>query len=363
MTVASGPQTHRQVEQSRSAPQPKEEKHVGGVAAKLDYEMSCMNDFVVEMTQAIIYPTMGNKLPSTDFKQWVHSMLSATRLPSTTIALGLHYLSIRMGMLPQGGQHRINREKMYTMITIGLTLGSKFLDDNTFINRSWSDVSGIEVAQLNKEELDWLISMNWELHRSPHEEHGLGYWLTQWKNYESRAAARAAARTEEAGRNKLAPINTNLQRHGSVHSVHSNFSPAPAQDMFSRPNPNQFAAKPAQAQFTPVYSSYDPWMSSHPSADDSPASAPHTGPTTPEFFYGASVWNHPEGYSRRTMFGLQPVTQLMPQQQAFNHEQYQHYAPAAWNGHGTSCFCMLCKCQQQTSFFPGPSYRLEPAMA
>lgn len=356
MVVDAAPHVHRLEHPPQSAPQPKEEKPVGGVSAKLDYELDCMTDFVVEMTQAIIFPG-GNMHSTTDFKQWVNAMLSATRLPSATIAMGLHYLTLHLERLSRTGRFFVDRERMHTLITTGLTLGSKFLDDNTFINRSWSDVSGIAVAALNREELEWLKAMEWTLHRDPNEDGGFASWLGQWKEYEARVALRA----EQASRNKLAPINTSLHRQSSVQTTHNKFSPN-SRDVLRSDAPH-FVPASAQSYHTPVHTPYESWTP-RSSLDASPVSAPHSGPTTPEFYYGAHMWNHPEGYSRRTMFGLQPVMQPVAHQQPFCHDAYPQYAPAVWNGHDSLCLCMHCSRSHHSMFpFHGQPYHGQPVIS
>src|SRR5699024_8529153 len=92
----------------------KEEKPTGGVAAHLDYEMDQMSDFVAEMAQGMyaLYSTKINLsdidfarsvCPGTSvtpqFRKYVYQILSSTRLPSSTILLGLFYLASRMRML------------------------------------------------------------------------------------------------------------------------------------------------------------------------------------------------------------------------------------------------------------------------
>ena len=64
---------------------------------------------------------------------------------------------------------------LFRLLTIAVVLGSKFLDDNTFINRSWSEVSGIQVHELNELELEWLLAIKFKLHRDPAEQHNLLY--------------------------------------------------------------------------------------------------------------------------------------------------------------------------------------------
>ncbi|KAH8732176.1 hypothetical protein GQ44DRAFT_745435 [Phaeosphaeriaceae sp. PMI808] len=315
--VALQHQRAHEYNQQRTQPPVKEEKPVGGVSAKLDYDMDVMTDFVCDTALRLITP--GRMMPA-PFRKWVHQVLCATRLPSATILLSMFYLSTRMPMLyaePKTDTH------LFRLLTIALVLGSKFLDDNTFINKSWSEVSGIHVDELNRLEMEWLNAIDYQLHRDPMEHQGWKYWSEQWKEFQDHAAARAGRS------NKLSPIDTSVQRR----SLNPNkpLPPLPMQQAFSTP-PYEFTPKSAQSSQSSYnmssYSPYDPWRSTN---EHSPASAPITGPTTPEYYGAAGAWA-PEGYSRRTMFGT-----------------------SVWNQHGANCGCGYCA-QRHPPYFMAPGY-------
>lgn len=326
------PENHQQVNP------PKEEKPVGGVSAKLDYDMEIMTDFVCEVANGII---QHGKQPPPSFRKWVHQVLCATRLPSATILLSMWYLQSRMTMLSVMNQ--TEELKIYRMLTIALVLGSKFLDDNTFINRSWSEVSGIDTKDLNQLEMDWLVAINFNLHRDPTEEHGWCAWQEHWKEYEANSVAKAN-RTS-----KLSPIDTTVQRQRPVNQ-NKPLPPVPVQQNYGAPPPYEYTPKSAQPQYNNVaaYGQYDPWMVSRTAIDTSPASAVTTGPTTPDYYGGPGPWAQPEGYSRRTMFGYSSVSQPcqpQPQQQPTNYGPPAYtpqYNTPGWNAHPVNCGCIYC---------------------
>ncbi|KAF2145008.1 uncharacterized protein K452DRAFT_133574 [Aplosporella prunicola CBS 121167] len=339
---------HRQMqqEQQRVDSEQKEEKPVGGVSAKLDYDMETMTDFVSEMTQGII--VSGRPQPPS-FRKWVHQVLCATRLPSATIMLSMNYLSVRMDMSSTGAPSKSQDSQIYRMLTMALMLGSKFLDDNTFINRSWSEVSGISVTELNQIERDWLLAFEFNLHRDPSEPRGFNSWQEHWKKFESRAQS-APARAAKTM--KLAPLDTlqgNLSRLGQL--------PSPISSAYCKPLPSceTFGAPSG-------YAPYDPWLVSRSANERSPVSASHTGPTTPEYYGGPGTWAPPEGYSRRTMFGFPSFHQLpSPQEpQLFPPTAYlHHYNQHMWSGHGMGCNCMYCA-RQHPSYFMAPGFGPQP---
>ncbi|KAF2115845.1 hypothetical protein BDV96DRAFT_57689 [Lophiotrema nucula] len=335
----------------RAIQPPKDEKPVGGVSAKLDYDMDVMTDFVCEMAVQVITP--GRLMPPS-FRKWVHQVLCATRLPSATILLSMFYLSNRMPMMaaqPKTDSH------LFRLLTIALLLGSKFLDDNTFINRSWSEVSGIPVSDLNLLETEWLVAIDFKLHRDPYEQQGWQSWSEHWKDYQIQHASR------NARSNKLSPIDTSVQRR----SVNQNkpLPPLPMQQNYNQPPPYEYTPKSAQTSFSSAssYTMYDPWRSTH---ENSPASAPTTGPTTPEYYGASGTWAPAEGYSRRTMFGFPPLSQPghnQPQpQQPTNYGPPAYntgYTASAWNNHGVNCQCVYCA-QRHPPYFMAPGYGPQP---
>ncbi|KAI9870242.1 MAG: hypothetical protein M1823_008806, partial [Watsoniomyces obsoletus] len=113
------------------------------------------------MTQELVAPGTD---PAPTFRKYVAQILSSTRLPSSTILLGLFYMSSRLKLVAESSQLDPSSRNVFQMLTTGLLLGSKFLDDNTFQNRSWAEVSSIPVQDLNKLELAWLEGFDWEIH-------------------------------------------------------------------------------------------------------------------------------------------------------------------------------------------------------
>ncbi|EON67805.1 hypothetical protein W97_07060 [Coniosporium apollinis CBS 100218] len=376
MAMAEADMSHQSQQHLQAQQQAKEEKPVGGVSAKLDYDMDCMTDFVSEMAQGMyeilkspiciadvdLFRSVQSSRPlPPSFRKWVYRVLSATRLPSATILLSLQYLSIRMEMLSNGGRYNAVEGQVYRLLTIALVLGSKFLDDNTFINRSWSEVSGINVLDLNQLEREWLVAIDFHLHRDPTEQQGFCSWLEHWKDYEVKAIARSAKPS------KLSPLDTSVQHQRPVPKA---FSSAGFQQSFNKPAPTQYEATTARNRYSASgFSQYDPWLVPRSATDTSPDSAPLTGPTTPEYYGGPGTWAPLEGYSRRSMFGYPSVTQP-PQLQAQAQQQSQptgygtpftpQYPQQMWSGHGMGCSCMYCARQQP--YLMAHGYRPTPVV-
>jgi hypothetical protein len=310
-----------QPQQAQPRPEPKEERPVGGVSAKLDYDMDIMTDFVASTAHAMYgfltsflcfddIDIFGSIMPSrqapSNFRKWVHQVLSATRLPSSTILIAFEYLSVNMRYAQSRGTCDYGETDLFHMLTTSLILGSKFLDDNTFINRSWAEVSGIDVNTLNKLELQWLGDMGFRLHRDPHSPGGFQSFKASWHQFEA------------------------TRRNQSIKKSYERSIAFKAE-----PTPN----------FVPSYSRYAPIGSSQ---STSPPSAPHTGPTTPEYYAPQSGWPSIEAYGLSRLpppaYSHLPAPSSASVVSSSTSFSFPAPAPAPMyaNSHGSECFCHAC---------------------
>ncbi len=359
---------HQQSQHPHNDQHPREEKAVGGVAAYLDYEMDQMSDFVAEMAQGMydlyvsricladidiirsVHP--GAPVPQA-FRKYVSQILSSTRLPSSTILLGLYYLATRMTMLSANGNYKASSGQVYRMLTTSLLLGSKFLDDNTFQNRSWSEVSNIPVAELNTLEIEWLLAIKWNMHVDPYDQQGFMLWRSHWEDWQEKLATRNVEVL------KLTPLDTSVRRE---RSIHKSFAPAPLYPpQYMETNYGSIGIERQLAQFRNSMQ-YDQWNSSRNSMDLSPPTS-GTGPNTPEYYGQQGLWSFnaaPPPYSLRSMpSGTQPP--LLPSQPPSYHQTpYVHlYRQSTWNGHGVGCGCLYCT-RHQESYFMAHSFGAQP---
>ena len=324
--------------------QPKEEKATGGVAAHLDYEMQEMVDFVSDTAQGM-YDMYGSRicladidLPrsvidsgtpvSTGFRKFVSQMLSSTRLPSSTILVGLHYLSRRMTLLSINGDFRYCKGSLPRMLTTALLLGSKFLDDNTFQNRSWSEVSNIPVSELNMLEVEWLAAIQWNLHVHPSDPEGFLLWHHKWQRHQSNRSAHVETIDH--------PLEHNCLHKNTFHSSLPSSHQVPS--YAGSPLGNHLEER---SQWT--VARYDSWAPLHSNMDYSPPSAPETGPNTPK-------WAGPQrafGLSRVSHQMYQTMKVSAPSQlTGINHLQPMHHIPYTQQytpyNHGFACPCVYC---------------------
>jgi len=367
-------QQHARSKRAPALTQPKEEKAVGGVAAHLDYEMEAMVEFVSETAQGMydIYASgicladidisrsvFDSKAPvHPEFHKYVSQVLSSTRLPSSTILLGLHYLATRMTLLSNECNYRYGNGQVHRMLTIALLLGSKFLDDNTFQNRSWSEVSNIPVSDLNVLEVDWLAAIAWTMHVDPHDPNGFLRWHRQWQQFQVPKANPIRVEPLVQSLKQIHFDGVRVQRQHSVHQCSSPTSLHPtsyAEGPISKGLRNSSQSHRSTAHYEPF-----PTLRSH--VDYSPPSAPETGPNTPD-------WLGPQnkiGYGRESQQAYPALKLPAPLQViASNALQSDFHAPFAqqFNPHGHSNNCAYSYCSpQHERFFMASGYRLQPVI-
>jgi len=322
----------------------------GGVCAVLDYEIDQLTEYIAEMAQRIVLPS-GSVSPA--FRKFVQALLTSTRLPSTTILLGMNYLARRMNMLKAAGPCKVTDGVVWRMLTIGLLLGSKFLDDNTFQNRSWSEVSGIPVSELNTMEHEWLEAMEWNLYVNLDTSKDFNAWLQSWNEWRESKNIQRKATLDRLAPMPLAPIDTNVQRPRPYSQAYNGYSKSASRE---RP----------QSGF---HSGYDQaaWVNSYPTPHLTPPSAPDSGLNTPEYMSatgGAPRYNdwavfnqYSRGYQPQSHATYVP-THINPQLTPFtpydNH--YGHHYGNIWDHSSVDCSCGSCNIQSKQPYFMNHGY-------
>lgn len=205
-----------------------EEKSTGGVAAHLDYDMQQMVDFVAEMVQGmyalyesgicladidITRSVNSRSLVLPAFRKYVLQLLASTRLPRTTILLGMYYLATRMTMMSASDKCSDDNGQMYQMLVTSLLLGSKFLDDNTLKNCSWSEVSNIPTVELNLLEIEWLSAIDWDMHISPDDSQGFALWQKHWNCWQAGNITGRTETLQHASRSLETPAQCSIYNH------------------------------------------------------------------------------------------------------------------------------------------------------
>ncbi|CCG23334.1 Clg1 cyclin-like protein [Candida orthopsilosis Co 90-125] len=119
------------------------------------------SDFPMEVMLSFIKLVIREKQEG--FDKAVSSLLYATRLPKSTIFIGLVYLNQRFPGYNASSYNSEGKVSSLVNLVVALMLANKFNDDNTFTNKSWSDATGLPIEVLNKEEKQWLEEIKWGL--------------------------------------------------------------------------------------------------------------------------------------------------------------------------------------------------------
>ena len=382
----------------------------GGVAAHLDYEMDHMVDFVAETAQGmyallrsplwlgdidICRSIQPNAAVQPAFRKYVSSILSSTRLPSSTIVLALHYLATRMTILSARSNATPDASpisfgsQLYPLLTTALMLASKFLDDNTFQNRSWADVSQIPVSELNRHELEWLTDIRWSLHiTNPMDTQGFHAWYKRWIGYQHRRVAER----RESGQRSVEAFARATDPYAS-RTLPSGYLPSPAYSGFGETPQVGAAGWPVVGRHSPNWNTWPNRVPRNPTPPNSawvwqqqpqsqqsatardqisprwpewptsrkltPPSAGHSGPATPDWYRAGSM-----GFDKSaTQYGRPlPPPALSANHSPFDAQYGGAYHSATWgNGHGLGCTCAYCL--HADRYGMGHGYGMQPVMA
>ncbi|KAI8986516.1 cyclin-domain-containing protein [Pilobolus umbonatus] len=148
--------------------------------------ISCKNNTLLSEFVSYMVPTIWTGTPFTTtnrsnaFKLFCQNILKLTRVSNSCVLLSLYYIYKLKNAYPsiQGSMGSEVR-----LFTTALILSNKFLDDNTFTNKTWSDVSSVPLSELNIMEIEFLSALNYRIYIHP--SHFFSWisqcqqWLTQ----------------------------------------------------------------------------------------------------------------------------------------------------------------------------------------
>lgn len=319
----------------------------GGVCAVLDYEVELMAEYVADMSMRVVMP---NASVTGAFRKFVSQVLTSTRLPSTTILLGLNYLAKRVNSLNAAGGFKSNEGQVWRMLTVSLLLGSKFLDDNTFQNRSWSEVSGIAVQELNTMENEWLRYSDWSLYVNLDKSGDYNAWLQNWKDWEANKKREQLAHKQQqaAARERLAPLVTSIRTNTQPQAMsYDGWSPEETTE-YERTR----LARAAGKSFRPRENS---WTNSHYQNGWSaaPLTPPDSGYGTPEYLNSTTSLNTryndwfnsaiPNTGYRGYQSAAAPVVHSNYNRNYHHQAPYGHYGnQSIWDASVAECNCSQC---------------------
>ncbi|PYH87118.1 hypothetical protein BO82DRAFT_3198 [Aspergillus uvarum CBS 121591] len=144
-----------------------------GSLAEFAAQMTCLFWFesaaklkAVEERSPSAGPLAPETMPTVGFQKWVTNILSTTQVSQNVVLLALMFV-YRLKKFNPGVRGKKGSE--YRLMTIALMLGNKFLDDNTYTNKTWAEVSGITVQEIHIMEVEFLSNIRYNLYASKEE--------------------------------------------------------------------------------------------------------------------------------------------------------------------------------------------------
>lgn len=105
--------------------------------------------------------------PKPMFRKFCLDVLSATLLSPSVILLSLKYIQQLMINLKESKKIvNTGDGAEYRFFTGALILANKFLDDNTFTNKTWADITGMKIKDVNHLEMQFLNGIDFRLFTS-----------------------------------------------------------------------------------------------------------------------------------------------------------------------------------------------------
>ncbi|KAJ4286605.1 hypothetical protein N0V88_007967 [Collariella sp. IMI 366227] len=93
-------------------------------------------------------------------KKRVSNVLRTTQVTQNVVILALFYIyRLKQANPTAKGQPG----SAYRLVVVALMLANKFLDDNTYTNKTWADVSGLSVKDIHVMEVEFLSNMRYAL--------------------------------------------------------------------------------------------------------------------------------------------------------------------------------------------------------
>ncbi|SNX86242.1 uncharacterized protein MEPE_04951 [Melanopsichium pennsylvanicum] len=161
--------------------------------------------------------------PSPAFRRFVHQVLAQTLLSPSAFLLGiLNALRLLiMAQMPDGTIDPAVLELFaqptsaapFKLFTLGMMIANKHLDDNTFLNRTWNEVTGIPLAELNQTEAWFLKKCNYEV--TVPDETWIGF-LNRLQSWEEKRSSRGMHRDHDSSKRLLLVLDEALGHFDAI---------------------------------------------------------------------------------------------------------------------------------------------------
>ncbi|KAK0475158.1 cyclin-domain-containing protein [Armillaria novae-zelandiae] len=195
------------------------------------------------------------------FVQFMQKLLETTQVSHSVIVLSLHYI-YRLKDRNNGTPAQAGSE--FRIAVAALMMANKFLDDcsNTYTNKTWSEVSGIELPEINRMEREFLLGVDFNLYvdKKTYES-----WLSLLKGL-----VLAKERDCRHFRKSRTPARAARLTVPSARSYSTRYAPrarSTSPNQISRPSAVRSGAKrTAEAAFSPTSASFSQVPAKRPAA-------------------------------------------------------------------------------------------------
>ncbi len=147
-------------------------------------------------------PLAPDAMPTMGFLKWVTTILTTTQVTQNVVLLALLFIYRLKNFNPAVSGKKGSE---YRLLTIALMLGNKcesalrlrwerlllilaVLDDNTYTNKTWAEVSGISVSEIHIMEVEFLSNMRYNLYVSEEEWKRWHIKLARFSTYFNKAS-------------------------------------------------------------------------------------------------------------------------------------------------------------------------------
>ncbi|KAF2865429.1 hypothetical protein BDV95DRAFT_632291 [Massariosphaeria phaeospora] len=177
-------------------------------------------------------------IPTTGFRKWVATILTTTQVAQNVILLALLFI-YRLKLTNPTVNGKPGSE--YRLLTVALMLGNKFLDDNTYTNKTWAEVSGISVQEVHIMEVEFLSNMRYSLFTSQKKWEEWHTVLGKFGTFYDRGSKIPAS----GAISPIGPPTPGLQvPHNFVPSPPTNHHTSPPTSMVYSPSHSQYSNTP-----------------------------------------------------------------------------------------------------------------------
>ncbi|KGO42233.1 hypothetical protein PEX1_040210 [Penicillium expansum] len=249
--MAMKPQSHAAAKEDCATEPTAQKKSTGGTGSQLRIPSSINNskgslaEFAAQMTclfwfektsklQAIedrqhpVPSLVAEAVPTVGFQKWVATILSTTQVSQNVILLALLFI-YRLKKFNSGVKGKKGSE--FRLMTVALMLGNKYLDDNTYTNKTWAEVSGIAVHEIHIMEVEFLSNIRYDLFSSETE---WSRWHTKLGLFGDYFNQASMLPVESAAMLRVSPPRVQSQSPSAK-------LPSPSTDAFrSQPPPNWY---------------------------------------------------------------------------------------------------------------------------